>query len=151
MRPCLHECMYIGCLYAHASVVNLDTEVDSMHRYTGIHVGSFSMMCAVYHVKRLLISWSLRLYVLYRLPSLCFLDSSPVSAEECKEAKRVGQFMRVVKPSDTQVRIECVCACVRACVRIAIVVYGCMHGCVAVCQNWQGEELCNRASYVIGV
>ena len=116
MRPCLHECMYIGCLYAHASVVNLDTEVDSMHRYTGIHVGSFSMMCAVYHVKRLLISWSLRLYVLYRLPSLCFLDSSPVSAEECKEAKRVGQFMRVVKPSDTQVRIECVCACVRACV-----------------------------------
>ncbi|XP_064390531.1 leucine-rich melanocyte differentiation-associated protein-like [Halichondria panicea] len=39
-----------------------------------------------------------RYYVLYKLPQLTFLDSRPVSSEERKEAKRVGQFMRVVKP-----------------------------------------------------
>ncbi len=36
--------------------------------------------------------------MLYKLPQLTFLDSRPVSSEERKEAKRVGQFMRVVKP-----------------------------------------------------
>ena len=76
---------------------------------------------------QLLISLPLRLYVLYHLPNLCFLDSSPVSAEESKEAKRVGQFMRVVKPSNSHVcglrvwgcegvRVGWVCAC--ACVRV---------------------------------
>jgi hypothetical protein len=43
-----------------------------------------------------------RLYVLYRLPNLKFLDSSIVSEDERKEAKRVGQFMKVVKPSENQ-------------------------------------------------
>ena len=46
-----------------------------------------------------------RLYVLHRLPNLKFLDSTEVSEEEQKEAKRVGQFMKVVKPSDSQVKI----------------------------------------------
>jgi hypothetical protein len=54
-----------------------------------------------------------RLYVLYRLPNLKFLDSSIVSEDERKEAKRVGQFMKVVKPSENQVRTYvykgCVC------------------------------------------
>ena len=36
---------------------------------------------------------------MFRCPTLKFLDSRIVSEEERKEAKRVGQFMRVVKPS----------------------------------------------------
>ena len=48
-----------------------------------------------------------RLYVLHRLPNLKFLDSTEVSEEEQKEAKRVGQFMKVVKPSDSQVKVAC--------------------------------------------
>jgi len=40
-----------------------------------------------------------RYYVLYRLPSLKFLDSTPVTEPERKEAKRIGQYMVVVKPS----------------------------------------------------
>ena len=40
-----------------------------------------------------------RLYVVFRCPTLKFLDSRIVSEEERKEAKRVGQFMKVVKPS----------------------------------------------------
>eukprot|EP01138_Halocafeteria_seosinensis_P003332 gb/GECG01003408.1/.p1 GENE.gb/GECG01003408.1/~~gb/GECG01003408.1/.p1 ORF type:complete len:282 (+),score=34.60 gb/GECG01003408.1/:1-846(+) len=39
-----------------------------------------------------------RLYVIYRLPQLMFLDSSPIKAEERREAKRRGQFLAVRKP-----------------------------------------------------
>eukprot|EP01137_Pigoraptor_chileana_P036709 Opistho-2@32743 len=41
-----------------------------------------------------------RFYVLYRIPTLKFLDSRAVSAEERKEANRVGQFMRVLRPKE---------------------------------------------------
>ena len=36
--------------------------------------------------------------MLYKLPRLKFLDSSPVAAAEIKESKRVGPFMQVVRP-----------------------------------------------------
>ena len=39
--------------------------------------------------------------MLHRLPRLTFLDSSFVTAEERKEAQRIGAFMRVVRPSDS--------------------------------------------------
>lgn len=39
-----------------------------------------------------------RLFVLHRLPGLKFLDSSPVTASERAEAKRVGHLMRVARP-----------------------------------------------------
>lgn len=39
-----------------------------------------------------------RFYVIYRLPSLEFLDSTPISDEERKEAKRVGKYMTVATP-----------------------------------------------------
>ena len=42
-----------------------------------------------------------RYFVLHRLPRLTFLDSSFVTAEERKEAQRIGAFMRVVRPSDS--------------------------------------------------
>lgn len=41
-----------------------------------------------------------RLYVVHRLPALKFLDSSPVSAQERAEAKRVGHLMRVARPAE---------------------------------------------------
>jgi len=41
-----------------------------------------------------------RLFVLHRLPGLKFLDSSPVTAQERAEAKRVGHLMRVARPSE---------------------------------------------------
>ena len=41
-----------------------------------------------------------RYFVLHRLPNLTFLDSTNVTSNERKEAKRVGAFMRVVRPSD---------------------------------------------------
>ena len=47
-----------------------------------------------------------RLYVLHRIPGLKFLDSSPVTAQERAEAKRVGHLMRVARPSSQQVRID---------------------------------------------
>ena len=47
-----------------------------------------------------------RYYVLYKLPQLTFLDSRAVSAAERKEAKRVGEFMRVVKPSKDVVSLH---------------------------------------------
>ncbi|KAL9962548.1 hypothetical protein ACROYT_G031656, partial [Oculina patagonica] len=40
-----------------------------------------------------------RYYVLYRLPSLTFLDSRPVKKEERDEAQRVGAHMKIVAPS----------------------------------------------------
>ncbi|WAQ97141.1 LRMDA-like protein [Mya arenaria] len=43
-----------------------------------------------------------RYYVLYRLPTLKFLDSTQVTAADLKEANRVGPFMCVVRgPEDT--------------------------------------------------
>ena len=53
-----------------------------------------------------------RYFVLHKLPGLTFLDSRVVSAVERKEAKRVGAFMRVVRPPDDTVSILCVCVCV---------------------------------------
>lgn len=44
-----------------------------------------------------------RYYVLHRLPNLTFLDSRPVTQQERKEAKRVGAFMRVVRPDSQMV------------------------------------------------
>jgi len=43
-----------------------------------------------------------RYYVLYRLPKLKFLDSSPVSAAELKEAARVGHLMVVARPAPSE-------------------------------------------------
>ena len=45
-----------------------------------------------------------RLRVVYRMTSLKYLDSRPVSAAEKKEAARVGPFLKVVRPSDDGVR-----------------------------------------------
>lgn len=45
-----------------------------------------------------------RNYVLYRLPKLKFLDSSPVKSNELAEAKRVGPFMKVIKLDENEVR-----------------------------------------------
>uniref|UniRef100_A0A0B6ZDE4 Leucine-rich melanocyte differentiation-associated protein n=1 Tax=Arion vulgaris TaxID=1028688 RepID=A0A0B6ZDE4_9EUPU len=42
-----------------------------------------------------------RYYVLYKLPGLKFLDSTPVGTMEVAEAKRVGPYMLVVRPKDT--------------------------------------------------
>jgi len=39
-----------------------------------------------------------RLYVIYRLPKLQFLDASPVTNEERKEAQSRGQYLAVRKP-----------------------------------------------------
>jgi len=43
-----------------------------------------------------------RFYVLYRLKKLKFLDSSPVTEKERKEANRVGPYMITVKPDEAQ-------------------------------------------------
>ena len=40
---------------------------------------------------------------MYKLPSLTFLDSRSVTETERKEAKRVGQFMKIVRPSEKEV------------------------------------------------
>jgi len=45
-----------------------------------------------------------RYYVLYRLNKLKFLDSSPVTEEERKESLRVGPYMIIQKPQETQVK-----------------------------------------------
>ena len=45
-----------------------------------------------------------RYYVLYKLPDLTFLDSRAVTAREKADAKRKGQFTRVVKPEAAAVR-----------------------------------------------
>ncbi|XP_013068400.2 leucine-rich melanocyte differentiation-associated protein-like isoform X1 [Biomphalaria glabrata] len=39
-----------------------------------------------------------RYYVLYRLPKLKFLDSTPVTSSEVSEARRVGPYQQVVRP-----------------------------------------------------
>mmetsp|Transcript_18311 Transcript_18311/g.25657 ORF Transcript_18311/g.25657 Transcript_18311/m.25657 type:complete len:237 (-) Transcript_18311:745-1455(-) len=43
-----------------------------------------------------------RYYVLYRVKTLKFLDSSPVTEKERKEAARVGPYMIVAKPDPSQ-------------------------------------------------
>ena len=43
-----------------------------------------------------------RYYVLHKLKNLKFLDSTPVSEEERKEAMRVGAFMKVARPQSNQ-------------------------------------------------
>jgi hypothetical protein len=43
-----------------------------------------------------------RYYVLYRLKKLKFLDASPVTEKERKEANRVGPYMITVKPDESQ-------------------------------------------------
>lgn len=40
-----------------------------------------------------------RLFTIYSLPSLQFLDSAPVSPDERLEAKKKGQYLAVRKPS----------------------------------------------------
>jgi len=42
-----------------------------------------------------------RYYVLYRLPKLKFLDSSPVSNDEKKQALKVGSYAVIAKPDDS--------------------------------------------------
>ncbi|KAL3877599.1 hypothetical protein ACJMK2_035295 [Sinanodonta woodiana] len=44
-----------------------------------------------------------RYYVLHRLPSLKFLDSTSVSKEELAEAKRTGPFMSVVRATEEEI------------------------------------------------
>ncbi|CAG5115355.1 unnamed protein product [Candidula unifasciata] len=46
-----------------------------------------------------------RHYVLYKLPGLKFLDSSPVTAAEVAEAKRVGPYTLVVRPKDEDLQL----------------------------------------------
>lgn len=48
--------------------------------------------------------------MLFKLPHLTFLDSRSVTETERKESRRVGKFMKVVRPSDEEVRnrnIQC--------------------------------------------
>ena len=47
-----------------------------------------------------------RHYVLYRIPRLKFLDSSPVKSCDLEEAKRVGPFMKMVRGSEDNVCIS---------------------------------------------
>ncbi|KAK3091459.1 hypothetical protein FSP39_019969 [Pinctada imbricata] len=44
-----------------------------------------------------------RYFVLYRLPNLRFLDSTPVRPEELADAKRVGPFMRTVRATEDEI------------------------------------------------
>ncbi|BFZ17620.1 hypothetical protein BsWGS_20659 [Bradybaena similaris] len=46
-----------------------------------------------------------RYYVLYKLPGLKFLDSTPVTAAEVAEAKRVGPYTLVVRPKDDDLEL----------------------------------------------
>ncbi|KAH9498849.1 hypothetical protein Btru_004822 [Bulinus truncatus] len=41
-----------------------------------------------------------RYYVLYRIPKLKFLDSTPVTPSEILEAKRVGPYQQIVRPKN---------------------------------------------------
>ena len=44
-----------------------------------------------------------RYFVLYQMPRLRFLDSRAVTPSELKEAKRVGAYTKIVKPSNHMV------------------------------------------------
>ena len=59
------------------------------------------MICASSFTSSLVSSF--RYFVLYKLPSLTFLDSRSVSETERGEARRVGKFMKVVRPADDEV------------------------------------------------
>ncbi|ELU12247.1 hypothetical protein CAPTEDRAFT_174488 [Capitella teleta] len=41
-----------------------------------------------------------RLYVLHRLPNLKFLDASPITLSERREAKQKGEFLKVLRPTE---------------------------------------------------
>eukprot|EP00759_Apiculatamorpha_spiralis_P023126 PhF_6_TR27005/c0_g1_i3/m.39429 len=43
----------------------------------------------------------LRLYVLYRVPTLKFLDAAPVTEQEREDAKKQGSYSKVIKLADT--------------------------------------------------
>lgn len=43
-----------------------------------------------------------RYYVLYKIPKLHFLDSTPVTSTERKEAKRIGAFTKIVSADSTE-------------------------------------------------
>ena len=45
-----------------------------------------------------------RHYVLFKLPKLKFLDSSPVKQDELNTAKQKGAFMKVVKAEECEVK-----------------------------------------------
>ncbi|XP_044742771.1 leucine-rich melanocyte differentiation-associated protein-like isoform X2 [Chrysoperla carnea] len=47
-----------------------------------------------------------RYYVLYKLPKLKFLDSTKVTEEERLEALRRGKFMKVVRPTDNNLKLN---------------------------------------------
>lgn len=47
----------------------------------------------------------IRLFVIHKLRHLQFLDSTKVKSGERKEAERVGEFMIVVRPTISLVRI----------------------------------------------
>lgn len=47
-----------------------------------------------------------RYYVLYKLPKLKFLDSTPVKQEELLTAKEKGAFMKVIKAEDSEVKLN---------------------------------------------
>ena len=72
--------------------------------------------------------------MLHRLPRLTFLDSSFVTAEERKEAQRIGAFMRVVRPSDsivsTSVKLYSIISSLSLlpaiCVNLALCVLSCL-------------------------
>eukprot|EP00004_Rigifila_ramosa_P028720 TRINITY_DN9843_c0_g1_i2.p1 TRINITY_DN9843_c0_g1~~TRINITY_DN9843_c0_g1_i2.p1 ORF type:complete len:188 (-),score=38.39 TRINITY_DN9843_c0_g1_i2:39-602(-) len=44
-----------------------------------------------------------RYYVLFRLKTLKYLDTSPVTPQEMKEAQRVGKWMKVARPESQRV------------------------------------------------
>ena len=47
-----------------------------------------------------------RYFVLFHLPQLKFLDSSAVEQAELTEAKRRGQFMHVVRPTEHDAEVS---------------------------------------------
>lgn len=68
---------------------------EDYQRYRSLHCmmifSAFSLACLF------------RYFVLFKLPNLTFLDSRSVADTERKEARRVGKFMKVVRPSDEEV------------------------------------------------
>ena len=46
-----------------------------------------------------------RYYVLYKMPKLTFLDSRTVTSVERSEAKRKGEFTKVVRPTSNVVSV----------------------------------------------
>jgi len=48
-----------------------------------------------------------RLYVLYRLPTLKFLDAMPVTDKELQEAQRRGAYCVVARPAEVFRSVAC--------------------------------------------